>query len=162
MEKETMKYEVVTRKETIVEGLEVRTCNLWETVGQDIGMLWNDFYTKGEYSKIENKVNNKTIGLYTDYEGDYTKPYNFIACTEVSKVPEDREQEKNKVIKIIPKGKYAKFVVIGEMSKVVREAWTQIWQMDLKRKYTCDFEEYQNNTQDMENAEIHIYIAIED
>lgn len=91
-----------------------------------------------------------------------TKPYNFIACTEVSKVPEDREQEKNKVIKIIPKGKYAKFVVIGEMSKVVREAWTQIWQMDLKRKYTCDFEEYQNNTQDMENAEIHIYIAIED
>ena len=48
------------------------------------------------------------------------------------------------------------------MSKVVGEAWTQIWQMDLKRKYTCNFEEYQNNTQDMENAEIHIYIAIED
>ena len=34
--------------------------------------------------------------------------------------------------------------------------------MDLKRKYTCDFEEYQNNSEDMQKQEIHIYIAIED
>lgn len=30
----------------------------------------------------------------------------------------------------------------------------------IERKYTCDFEEYQNNTEDMQNQEIHIYIAI--
>ncbi|HBI94481.1 MAG TPA: AraC family transcriptional regulator, partial [Terrisporobacter glycolicus] len=28
------------------------------------------------------------------------------------------------------------------------------------RKYSCDFEEYQNNTEDMKNQEIHIYISI--
>ncbi len=27
---------------------------------------------------------------------------------------------------------------------------------------TCDFEEYQNNSKDMQKQEIHIYIAIED
>lgn len=157
-----MKFEIVELEEKVVEGICMKTTNQDGKAMQDIGETWQRFFAEGAYSNIENRVNNKTIGLYTDYEGDYTKPYNFIACTEVSKVPENREQEKNKVIKIIPKGKYAKFVVIGEMSKAVGEAWTQIWQMDLKRKYTCDFEEYQNNTQDMENAEIHIYIAIED
>jgi predicted transcriptional regulator YdeE len=34
--------------------------------------------------------------------------------------------------------------------------------MNLKRRYTCDFEEYQNNQEDMQNQEIHIYIAIQD
>ena len=32
--------------------------------------------------------------------------------------------------------------------------------MDLKRKYTCDFEQYQNNLSDMRKQEIHIYIAM--
>ena len=48
------------------------------------------------------------------------------------------------------------------MQKSIGEAWGKIWQMDLKRKYTCDFEEYQNNSEDMQQQEIHIYIALED
>lgn len=66
------------------------------------------------------------------------------------------------MMKIIPKGKYAKFVIKGDVQKSVGEAWGKIWQMDLKRKYDCDFEEYQNNSQDMQNQEIHIYIGLED
>ena len=64
------------------------------------------------------------------------------------------------VSKIIPKGKYVKFVITGDVKNAVRQAWKEIWNMDLKRKYTCDFEEYQNNSKDMQQ-EIHIYIAIE-
>ncbi len=30
-----------------------------------------------------------------------------------------------------------------------------------KKKYTCDFEEYQNNSEDMQKQEIHIYIALD-
>lgn len=66
------------------------------------------------------------------------------------------------VERIIPNGKYVKFVIFGDVQKSVGEAWAEIWQMDLERKYTCDFEEYQNNSEDMQNQEIHIYIAIED
>ena len=82
----------------------------------------------------------------------------FIAGVEVSKKTD------NKLItnKIIEKGKYAKFVITGDVQNSVGQAWQEIWNMNLKRKYTCDFEEYQNNQEDMQNQEIHIFIALED
>ncbi|CEJ73498.1 AraC family transcriptional regulator [[Clostridium] sordellii] len=36
----------------------------------------------------------------------------------------------------------------------------KLWKMNLDRKYSCDFEEYQNNDEDIQNQEIHIYISI--
>ena len=154
-----MKYEIVELEEKIVEGIEVKTTNENGKSIQDIANMWQTFFMKGIYDNIENKVNVKTIGLYTDYEKDYTKPYNFVVCTEVS---ENSKNVGNRVVKVIPKGKYAKFVIHGDVQNAVGQAWQEIWKMDLNRKYTCDFEEYQNNSEDMQNQEIHIYIAIED
>lgn len=154
-----MEYEIVELEEKVVEGIVVKTTNENGKSMQDIANMWQTFFTQGVYEKIENKVNGKTIGLYTDYEKDYTKPYNFMVCTEVSKQSENAE---NRVVKVIPKGKYAKFVIHGDVQNAVGKAWGEIWNMDLNRKYTCDFEEYQNNSSDMQNQEIHIYIAIED
>ena len=154
-----MEYEILELKEKIIEGVERRTTNQKGKAMQDIAEMWQKFFGEGIYNKIENKLNNKTIGLYTDYEGDYTKPYKFVVCTEVNKESKNLE---NRVIKTIPKGKYARFIITGDVQKSVGEAWSEIWNMDLKRKYTCDFEEYQNNSEDMNNQEIHIYIAIED
>lgn len=154
-----MEYEILELKEKIIEGVEIRTTNQKGKAMQDIAEMWQKFFGEGIYNKIENKLNNKTIGLYTDYEGDYTKPYKFVVCTEVNKESKNLE---NRVIKTIPKSKYARFIITGDVQKSVGEAWSEIWNMDLKRKYTCDFEEYQNNSEDMNNQEIHIYIAIED
>lgn len=154
-----MEYEIVELKEKIVEGVEIITTNQNGKSLQDIAEMWQKFFTEGIYNKIENKSNNKTIGLYTEYEGDYTKPYKFVVCSEVKKESQNLE---NRVIKTIQEGKYAKFVITGDVQKSVGEAWSKIWNMNLKRKYTCNFEEYQNNTEDMNNQEIHIYIAIED
>lgn len=154
-----MKYEIVELKEKIVEGICIKTTNEEGKSIKDIANVWKEFFEAGIYNEIENKVNNKTIGLYTDYEGDYTRPYNFMVCTEVEKKSKDI---KNREVKVIPKGKYARFIINGDVQKSVGEAWSKIWSMNLKRKYTCDFEEYQNNSNDMNNQEIHIYIAIED
>ena len=112
---------------------------------------------KGHYQNIENRKNNKAIGLYTDYQGDFSKPYNFICCCEVNKNDSIKEPL---VSKTIPSGKYAKFIINGDVKNSVGKFWMKLWQMDLDRKYSCDFEEYQNNTQDMQNQEIHIYIAV--
>lgn len=150
-----MEYEIVELQEKMVEGIGLRTTNENGKSIQDIGKLWQKFFAEGEYDKIEHKANQKTIGLYTDYEGDYTKPYYFMVGCEAKK------KSQNRMTKIIPKGKYAKFVIKGDVQKSVGEAWGKIWQMDLKRKYDCDFEEYQNNSQDMQNQEIHIYIGLE-
>ncbi len=154
-----MKYEIVELDEKVVEGIRIKTTNQEGKSVQDIGMTWQKLFEDGVYNRIQNKVNNKTIGLYTEYEGDYTKPYIFIAGAEVSKEEKDNEELANK---FIPKGKYAKFVIIGDVKKSVGQAWQEIWNMNLNRKYTCDFEEYQNNSEDMQKQEIHIYIAIED
>lgn len=154
-----MKYEIVELEEKVVEGIRIKTTNQEGKSVQDIGMTWQKLFEDGVYNRIQNKVNNKTIGLYTEYEGDYTKPYIFIAGAEVSKEEKDNEELANKVI---PKGKYAKFVIIGDVKNSVGQAWQEIWNMNLNRKYTCDFEEYQNNSEDMQKQEIHIYIAIED
>ena len=154
-----MKYEIIELEEKVVAGIKIKTTNQDGKAIQDIGITWQKLFADGIYEKMPNKVNNKTIGLYTEYEGDYTKPYIFIAGAEVN-----QKVEVNKEIasKVIPKGKYAKFVIVGDVQNSVGQAWQEIWNMDLKRKYTCDFEEYQNNLSDMQKQEIHIYIALED
>lgn len=154
-----MKYEIVELEKKVVIGIKVKTTNQDGKAIQDIGLTWQRLFANGIYDKIPSRLNNKTIGLYTEYEGDFTKPYIFIAGAEVDKKLENTEET---VCKIIPKGKYAKFIIKGDVQNSVGQAWQEIWSMDLKRKYTCDFEEYQNNSEDMENQEIHIYIAIED
>lgn len=154
-----MKYEIVELEEKVVAGIKIKTTNQDGKAMQDIGMTWQKLFTNGIYEKISNKVNSKTIGLYTEYEGDYTKPYTFIAGAEVSQEVQIGEELESI---IIPKGKYAKFIITGDVQNSVGQAWQEIWNMDLKRKYTCDFEEYQNNSKDMQKQEIHIYIALED
>ena len=153
-----MKYEIVELQEKVVAGIEIKTTNLNGKAIKDIGMTWQKLFANGIYEKIPNKVNGKTIGLYTEYEGDYTKTYTFIAGAEVSQKVQIGEEIESI---IIPKGKYAKFVITGDVQNSVGQAWQEIWNMNLKRKYTCDFEEYQNNSEDMQKQEIHIYIALD-
>lgn len=81
--------------------------------------------------------------------------YSVIVGCEVSTFNNNR----NVITKIIPEGKYAKFIVKGHMIKAVQEFWQKLWQMnDLDRSYKCDFEEYQD--ENIDNATIHIYISI--
>jgi predicted transcriptional regulator YdeE len=44
------------------------------------------------------------------------------------------------------------------MEKAVSDSWGEIWQTDLDRSFTGDFEEYRNA--DPENCDIDIYIAL--
>ena len=100
------------------------------------------------------KVNEFAIGLYSDYTED-KKGYCITVGNEVSNVDENN---KDLDVKIIPAGKYAKFSICGNMVTAVAEAWQQIWDMDLDRSFTGDFEEYKNS--EVENAEIDIYVAL--
>ncbi len=154
-----MKYEIVELEEKIITGIRIKTTNQDGKAMQDIGITWQKLFANGIYEKIPNKVNGKTIGLYTEYEGDYTKPYTFIAGAEVSQEIQMSEEIESIMI---PKGKYAKFIITGDVQNSVGKVWQEIWNMELKRKYTCDFEEYQNNSEDMLKQEIHIYIALDE
>ena len=145
-----MKYEIVELKEKIVVGVSAITSNDATDMGDVIAGLWEKLYKDGVNNSIKNKVNEFAIGLYSDYSGDQ---YTVTAGNEVS-VAENDEL----TVKIIPAGKYAKFSVHGDMVTAVAEAWYKIWEMDLDRSFTGDFEEYLNS--DWENGDIDIYIAL--
>lgn len=152
-----MEYDIVTLEEKTAVGVSARTNNTSPDMGAVIGGLWNRFYNEGIYASIPKKTNAKALGIYTDYAGDEKADYTaFVAC-ETAEVPTGNEF----AVCHIPAGRYAKFVVHGNMVQAVAEAWQAIWQMDLPRAFQCDFEEYQND--DMgNNAEIHIYVGLKE
>lgn len=149
-----MNYEIVELTEKIVAGCCARTNNNSPDMTAVIGGVWQRFYSKGVYANIPNKMNEKALGIYTDYESNETGDYTVMAGCEVSR----SDLKGNFEVRTIPSGKYAKFVVKGHMRKAVAEFWQELWKMKLNRSYICDFEEYQNG--EIDDCEIHIYIGL--
>lgn len=145
-----MDYVVVKLEEKIIVGVSAFTGNSDPDMGEIIGGLWKELYQGGVNSMIKNKSNKYAIGLYSDYTSNQ---YCVTVGNEVS-----RAENPDLTVKVIPAGKYAKFSVHGHMEKAVAKAWKEIWQMDLDRSFTGDFEEYR--TDDFEDCDIDIYIAI--
>ena len=151
-----MEYEIITLEEKIAVGLSARTNNQSPDMGQVIGGLWNRFYNDGIYAAIPEKTNTKALGIYTEYDGDEKSDYTVIVACEAKAKP----LEGDYAICRIPAGRYAKFIIHGDMVQAVAAAWQEIWSMDLPRTFQCDFEEYQDDS--MDNAEIHIYVGLKD
>lgn len=148
-----MQYETVELKETKVVGFTARTNNSAPDMGAVIGGMWQRFFADDGYAAIPDKTTGKTMGIYTDYENNEHGDYTFMAgCAVNGEVPDGFE------VRTLPAGKYAKFVVVGNMMTAAGEFWQKLWLMPLDRTYVFDFEEYQNA--DPENCEIHIYIGI--
>lgn len=144
-----MEYKVIELEEKLVSGIEVRTNNFSENVYEVIGGLWEKFYSE-TYNKIENKVNGRSLGIYTEYENDEKGDYTMMTACEIS------SSDKNN--KKIPAGKYAVFTIRGDVRTEVGKFWEQLWKMKLDRTFICDYEEYCEGT--MEDCLINIYIGI--
>ena len=151
-----MNYEIIEMEERTVIGIATVTNNASPDMGSKIGQLWQKLYS-GTVEKMTGRVNGKCIGLYCDYQqnGDYT----VLAGCEIEKSAAEKNKDAETTVKIIPKGKYAKFVVKGDVQKAVAESWGAIWNTPLERTFTGDFEEYQEDC-DGKNGTIFIYIAI--
>ncbi len=149
-----MDYEIVFLEEKNVVGFSARTNNSSPEMGAVIGGLWQRLYLPENFTKITNRENEKALGIYTDYSSDEYGDYTVMTAFEVKNDAGQVDFEFRK----IPAGRYAKFVVKGNMLTAVQEFWQKLWHMELERSFICDFEEYQNA--DAENAEIHIYISL--
>jgi len=141
-----------------VIGISVRTSNELGQAGQDIPALWNQFMTEGIADQIPNKIDNTVYCIYTDYEKDHTKPYTTILGCKVENL--DRIPDKL-VGKTFDEAVYEQFVAKGNLSQgVVFNEWTKIWNSDLNRAFTADFEVYDERAQNPENAEVDLFIAL--
>ena len=152
-----MKQELITHPSFTFIGIPLRTSNADPNVMQDIGMHWQRFYTEKIMEKIPGKIDNDVLAVYTEYEGDFKKPYTLILGCRVSGVGNVPE---GLFAKTIPESKYAVFTAKGKMPDCIMECWKEIWSSDIERAYTNDFEVYGNKSHNPENAEIEIYISV--
>ncbi len=141
-----------------VIGISVKTTNENGQSTKDIGELWGKFMSEGIFDKIPNKIDNSVYSIYTEYEGDHTQPYTTILGCKVGNLDTIPE---GMVAKTVNGGNYTKFVSKGDLTKgAVFVEWSKIWEMDLERVYTADFDVYGEKAQNPTNAEVDIFVAI--
>ena len=109
--------------------------------------------------KIPNKVDLAVYSMYTDYEKDYTKPYTTLIGCKVSSL-------ENIPIGMIGRqivgGTYKKITAKGNLTDgIVYNEWVSIWNSDLKRTYSADFEIYGGKSRNPCDAEVNIFVAIQ-
>ena len=141
-----------------VIGIAVRTTNENGQSSKDIPVLWNRFMSEGIIEKIPNKTESTIYCIYTDYEKDHTKPYTTILGCPVSSLTHIPD---GMVGKAINEASYIKYVAKGNLQHgIVYNEWVKIWNADLPRIFTTDFEVYGANARNTDNAEVDIFIAI--
>lgn len=151
-------YRFVQKPEIKVIGIACRAANFTEEGPKEIVNLWEKFYNEDILNKIPNRISDDVIGLYCDYDGDYTQPYSLVIGCQVNS---DIDIPEGMVSKVVPGGSYAVFKAVGEHPIALIETWQNIWQTDLKRTYTGDYELYGDNFFKKSPQEVDIFIAIE-
>ena len=142
-----------------VIGIAVKTDNNDPVkLSNDMQNLWNKFTSENIISQIPGKVSSNVYCIYTEYEGDYTKPYlALLGC----KVDNLEVVPAGLVGKKFNSGSYNKYTAKGNLLQgIVYEKWKYIWSSDIARTYIADFEVYGEKSQNLENVEVDIFIGV--
>ncbi|WP_413533267.1 GyrI-like domain-containing protein [Empedobacter brevis] len=142
-------------------GIATQTSNNNNQAIEDLGKLWNQFFTENIIAKIPNTINSNIYAVYTDYENDFTGKYTTLIGLEVSSLDD------------IPTGMigrefkpqtFKKYSAKGELHEAVGRMWNEIWKDDAKlnRTYNYDYELYTEKAQNPADAEVEIYIGVKD
>lgn len=141
-----------------VIGIAIRTTNENNQAAQDIPALWQKFMSENIIEQIPNKIKKTLYCIYTDYEKDHTKPYTTILGCKVSNLEQIPE---GMVGQTFAAGNYEQHTTKGNiMQGIVFEAWLKIWNLDISRAFTADFEVYDERTQNPTDAEVDIFLAV--
>jgi predicted transcriptional regulator YdeE len=141
-----------------IVGISVRTTNQNNQAATDIGDLWQKFMGENIAVNISNKIDDTVYSVYCRYESDYTAPYTTLLGCKVSSIeniPDGFDYIE------IANGNYKQFEAKGNlMEGVVYKKWVDIWNTNLPRAYTTDFEVYDEKSADPNNAMVDIFIAL--
>lgn len=149
-----MDFFTTSLEEIKLIGIEIRTDN--SAAHNDIPKLWQNFFSENIQEKILNKASGDIIALYTDYESDFTKPYTLIiGCkvNDINKIPAGM------TARTIQASKYAVFNAKGKMPEEILNTWKIIWNSDVNRTYSGDFELYSVKYRSS-SPELDIFVAI--
>ncbi len=123
-----------------VVGISTKTSNENDQAADDINALWQRFFEENTLHKIAGRTENVIYAVYSDYEGDHTKPYRVTLGCKVEGSPDDLPDGLHKIH--VPTANYTIFSAAGEQPKALIQTWQSIWKMPLDRTYTADLEIY--------------------
>lgn len=141
-----------------VIGISVRTTNENNQAGKDIADLWGKFMSENVLDTIPNKIDNTVYSIYTDYESDHKKPYTTILGCRVENL---NDIPNGMIGKSFDGGNYVKLSATGNLAKgLIINKWLEIWEMNLDRVFSADFEVFGEKAQNPAHAEIDFLIAV--
>jgi predicted transcriptional regulator YdeE len=94
-------------------------------------------------------------GIYTDYDAHGN--YSLIIGAPVSNAQEIPEGMINCTI---PSANYAVFSAQGPFAPTIANTWATVWQTNLDRAFTYDFEVYDAHSTNNDKSIVNIYIAV--
>lgn len=124
---------------------------------EQISALWELFWKENLPEKISNRFNNTIYAIYHQYTGDHHQPYTATIGYRINKI-EDLPADIKFVI--IPQQHYHVFTAHGTLPESVIKTWKKIWQANLQRSYSFDFEIYDERAQNPQDAIVDIYVAV--
>lgn len=142
-------------------GITVKTTNENGQSGKDIPGLWEQFMGQQILAQIPNKMNSDIYCIYTNYEGDHTKPYTTLLGCRVNSLEEIPAGMEGMTF---PASRYQKFQTQGDLTQgLVFQEWMNIWNMgdQLSRTFSADFEVYGEKAQNPMDAEVDIFVGID-
>jgi predicted transcriptional regulator YdeE len=151
-----MNYETEHLSMFFIAGVAVRTINKDGRADQDIGNLWQTFTQNNMAEKLEDREGEELYCVYTDYESDHNDYYTAILGCKVSSIEYLPEGFTGKAI---PGGKYRVFTPTGKFPANIKAAWEYIWQADINRTYTADFDVYDAKGKAFEDIGSKVYVA---
>ncbi|MEM6781188.1 MAG: GyrI-like domain-containing protein [Pseudomonadota bacterium] len=156
---QSLEYNIKEAEGFDIVGIDIKTTNENDQAVEDINALWQRFFTEAIGDKIPNRTGQSIYAVYTDYEGDHTKPYRFmIGC----KVEHADDIPDNMVSHHVPGGRVGLFSSIGEQPASLIKTWQHIWDMEtLPRAFTTDYEVYGPKFFEPNLHEVQIFIALE-
>lgn len=110
-----------------------------ENASDEINKLWERFFKDSIGQSVDNRVDDVIYAVYSDYEGDHTKPYRLTIGYKIKGEPTLNGSLHHVQVK---EADYAMMSAAGEQPKALIETWTAVWQSDLDRKFETDFEVY--------------------
>lgn len=163
-----MKKQKIQLPEFNLVGLTVRTNNKDEmnTETSKISQLAGSYWQTQIANNIQHRTNpGITYAVYTEYESDEHGDYTYFIGEAVNSLQGQNLSQFKPIT--IPASSYQKFTTEpGSMPEVIISAWQKIWVMTQadfqgKRKYSVDFEIYDQRSANPSQAVIDIYIGIE-
>lgn len=154
---EKLSFERVNLPHFFVAGIAVNTTNQDGQSAKDIGDLWTKFTTENMTEKIAGKLSEDIYCVYTDYESDHTGRYTAVlGC----RVENGADINSSFFTALVPAGDYHIYKPQGKFPENVANTWRQIWQTDIDRKYSADYDCYKTGAKSFEETKVEVYLAV--